>query len=91
MSVVAKVYRGSLVDLTHIGHVAVVDYTGRILNSYGDPKRITFARSSAKPIQTIPILESGAIEAYGISDKEIAIFCASHSGESFHVDAVKSI
>ncbi|MDF2532256.1 MAG: hypothetical protein K0Q65_1837, partial [Clostridia bacterium] len=91
MSVVAKVYRGDLVDLTHIGHVAVVDYTGKLLYHYGNPDRVTFARSSAKPIQAIPVVESGAADAYGLTDREIALLCASHSGESFHVDAVRSI
>ncbi|WP_169832973.1 asparaginase [Geosporobacter ferrireducens] len=91
MSVVAKVYRGSLVDLTHIGHIAVVDHTGKILYHYGNPDRITFARSSAKPMQAVPVLESGAADAYGITEREIALFCASHSGESFHVAGVQSI
>jgi L-asparaginase II len=91
MSVVARVYRGDLVDLTHIGHVAVVDYTGNLLYHYGNPDRVTFARSSAKPIQAIPVVESGAVDAYGLTDREIALLCASHSGESFHIDAVRSI
>lgn len=91
MSVVAKVYRGDLVDLTHIGHVAVVDYTGKLLYHYGNPDRVTFARSSAKPMQAISVVESGAVDAYGITDKELALLCASHSGESFHIDAVRSI
>lgn len=91
ISIVARAYRGDLVDLTHIGHVAVVDYTGKILYYYGNPHRVTFARSSAKPIQAIPVFESGAVDAYGITDKELALLCASHSGESFHVDAVRNI
>lgn len=91
MSIVAKVYRGDLVDLTHIGHVAVVDYTGKLLYHYGNPDRVTFARSSAKPMQAIPVVESGAVDAYGITDRELALLCASHSGEPFHVDAVRSI
>lgn len=91
MSILAKTYRGGIVDLTHIGHIAVVDHTGKILFHYGDPERVTFARSSAKPIQAIPVLESGAVEEYGITERETAIFCASHSGESFHIDAVRSV
>lgn len=91
MSVVAKVFRGELVDLTHIGHVAVVDYRGKLLYHYGNPDRVTFARSSAKPMQAIPVVESGAVDAYGLTDRELALLCASHSGESFHVDAVRSI
>jgi L-asparaginase II len=91
LSIVAKVYRGDLVDLTHIGHAAVVDYSGKILYSCGDPYRVTFARSSAKPIQAIPAYESGAVEYYGITDDEAVIFSGSHSGEACHVDAVKSV
>lgn len=91
MSVVAKTYRGDIVDLTHIGHITVVDYTGKILYHYGDPERVTFARSSAKPIQAIPILESGAVDKYELTEREVAILCASHSGESFHIEAVRSI
>lgn len=91
MSIVAKVYRGDLVDLTHIGHVAVTDYTGKILYHYGNAERVTFARSSAKPLQVIPVLESGAATEYGLTDKEVALMCSSHSGENFHVDAIRSI
>lgn len=91
MSIVAKVYRGNLIDMTHIGHIAVVDYTGRLMYYCGDPNRITFARSSAKPIQTIPAYECGAVDAYGITDMEAAAFSGSHSGENIHVEAVKSI
>jgi len=91
MSIVAKSYRGNLVDLTHIGHIAVVDTTGKILFQYGNPERVTFARSSAKPIQAIPVLESGACDSYALTDKEISLFCASHSGEPFHVEAVKNV
>ena len=91
MSVVAKVFRGDLVDLTHIGHVAVVNDTGKLLYHYGNPERVTFARSSAKPIQAIPVLESGAADAFGLTEKEIALLCASHNGESFHVETVRSI
>lgn len=91
MSIVIKVYRGDLVDLTHIGHVAVADYTGKILYYCGDPYRVTLARSSSKPVQAIAVYESGAVDAYGITDREAAVFSGSHSGESIHIDAVKSI
>jgi len=91
MSIVAKVYRGPIVDLTHIGHVAVVDCKGKILHSYGDAKRVTYMRSSAKPIQALVALESGAVDAYGVSEEELALFCASHNGEEIHTNTVKNI
>lgn len=91
MSIVAKVYRDPIVDLTHIGHVAVVDCEGKILHSYGDAKRVTYIRSSAKPIQALVALESGAVDAYGVNEEELALFCASHNAEEIHTNTVKSI
>ena len=67
MAVIAYQYRGELVDQIHRGHIAVTDHTGRILWKLGDPGRLTFARSSAKPLQAIPVAESGALEHYGIT------------------------
>lgn len=91
MSVVANVYRGPIVDLTHIGHIAVVNHEGKLLHSYGNPKRVTYIRSSAKPIQALVALESGAVDEYGITKQELALFCASHNGEKIHTDTIKSI
>ncbi|WP_231891266.1 asparaginase [Paenibacillus swuensis] len=69
----------------------MVDTTGKVLQILGDPELVTYARSTAKLIQSIPVLESGAANAYKLNDREIAVLCASHSGEPFHVDAVHSI
>jgi L-asparaginase II len=91
MSEAIQVFRGSYVESTHHIHVAVVDHTGKLLYSYGDPNRLTFARSAMKPFQAVPLLETGAAEALGYSDSEIALSCASHSGEPFHREAVLNI
>jgi len=91
MSIVAKVYRGPIVDLTHQGHIAVVNYKGELLYSYGNPNRVTYIRSSAKPIQAIAAVESGAIDEYGITKQELALICASHNGEKIHTDTIKNI
>jgi len=52
---------------------------------------VTYSRSSAKLMQAIPVAESGALEAYDITGKELALMCASHRGESFHTEAVLNI
>ena len=91
MAVIAYQYRGDLVDQIHRGHIAVTDHTGKILWKLGDPECLTFARSSAKPLQAIPVAESGALEHYGITPQELAVICSSHNGEPFHVKAVESI
>lgn len=83
---IVDVYRGPLVESSHYGHIAVVDLQGNILHSVGDPQRLTFARSSAKPLQAIPVVESGAADRYQFSPADIALCCASHSGEAQHVN-----
>ena len=91
MALIAKEYRGELADLYHYGHIVVVDSEGNILWHLGDPHRVTYSRSSAKLIQAIPVIESGALDTYNITDKELALMCASHKGEIFHTEAVLSI
>ena len=91
MAAVVKTYRGEVEDLVHHGRVAVCDWKGNILYSYGNAEQITFARSAAKPMQAIAACESGALEAYGVTDRELALMCASHNGEDFHLEAVRDI
>lgn len=86
-----EVTRGDLVESAHRAHAAVVDESGRIFYAAGDPERVTFLRSSAKPIQALAMVESGAAARFGLTDREIAVMCASHAGEPFHVAAVKGI
>ncbi len=91
MSIIAKEYRGEVLDLEFYGHIAVADTDGKILSSYGEPGRVSYARSSAKPFYALTYLASGIMETYGFSDKELAVFCASHNGESFHTRTVLSV
>ncbi|MFF2155710.1 asparaginase [Paenibacillus chitinolyticus] len=90
-AVIARVIRGPITESIHRGHIAVVDHTGRLLHSLGDPQAVTFARSTAKLIQALPVIESGAASDFGFTDAEIALICASHNGEDQHVRAARSI
>ncbi len=83
-----EVRRGGIVESRHFGDLAVVDRQGKLLWYAGDPYRVTFARSSAKPWQTVPLIESGAADAFQMTAEEIALACASHSGEEQHVGRV---
>jgi L-asparaginase II len=86
------VIRGGLVESIHRGDLAVVDWQGNLLFSVGEPRdKVTFIRSSSKPIQALTVVESGATEHFGLSEAEIAVMCASHGGEEEHVDTVRSI
>lgn len=88
---VANVWRGRAVESSHCGHVAVVDPQGRLLYSYGDPQRMTFARSSMKPIQTIPVVETGTADRYQFEPADLSLCCASHSGEPRHRERAAAI
>jgi L-asparaginase II len=83
--------RGRIVESYHSGAVAVVDTEGRLVAAYGDPRAVTFLRSSAKPFQTLPLVEAGAHEKFGLTPRELAITCASHLGMDMHVETVSGL
>ena len=83
--------RGGIVESLHRGAVAVVDVEGRLRYYIGDPDLVTFLRSSAKPWQALAVVESGAADWFGLTEREIAVVTGSHGGEPFHIEAVRSI
>jgi L-asparaginase II len=89
--VLVKAYRGTTIESVHHGAVAVVDSQGKLLRCAGDPDFVTFLRSSAKPFQALVVIQSGAAEAFGFTQKEIAIIAGSHNGEKKHVRLVRGI
>jgi L-asparaginase II len=86
-----EVTRGSLVESRHLGALAVVTANGDLLYSCGDPGLITYLRSSAKPMQSVALVESGAADAFGLTDRELAVISSSHSGEEMHTACVAGI
>lgn len=84
----ACVERGDIAESYHFGAAVLADGTGRVRACWGDPDFITFPRSALKPLQAIDLIESGAFEAFGLSGEQLALACASHTGERFHVDRV---
>lgn len=86
--ILANVIRGDTVESIHRGHLAVTDGEKNVLASLGDPKTVTFFRSAAKAFQAMPFITSGAADRFGFTDDEIAMACASHSGEPMHVSRV---
>ena len=86
-----EVTRGRIVESLHFGAAAVVDSSGRLLASLGDPKTVTFLRSSAKPFQVLPFIERDGDQAFHLTSKEVAILCGSHDGSDEHVEVVKGI
>ncbi|HEX6710171.1 MAG TPA: asparaginase [Rubrobacter sp.] len=87
----AVVRRGALVESVHRGRLAVCDPEGNVIEAAGDPEAYVYARSSAKPFQALPLVLSGAADAFGFTGEELAVACASHNAEEPHLAAVRSI
>jgi L-asparaginase II len=80
----AKVTRGDLVESVHPGIVVIADVTGQLLACHGDPEHVVYFRSAAKPFQAVPLVESGAADAFGFGSEELALACASHDATPAH-------
>ena len=89
--VLVEALRGSLVESRHRGAVSVMDADGRQVLEIGDVEQPVFPRSAVKAIQALPLVESGAADAFGFGDREIALACASHSGEPAHTELALSM
>ncbi len=87
----AEVTRGGIRESLHHGIIAVADSDGEIVASAGDPGQVAFFRSSAKPFQAIPLIESGAADRFGFTPAELALCCASHVGSSEHQRQVSAM
>ncbi|MFD0917574.1 asparaginase [Pseudahrensia aquimaris] len=89
--ILVEVSRGPKVESVHRGAIAVMDAQGKSVLSFGDTEAPVFPRSAVKAIQALPLIESGAADAYGFGDKELSLACSSHSGEDEHVAMARSM
>lgn len=83
--VLVEAWRGGVVESRHRGACAVLDADGRVLWSAGDIALPVFPRSAVKLLQALPLVASGAADAFGQDDAALALACSSHGGEDDHV------
>lgn len=83
-----EVWRGAFLECEHRGHAVVCDSAGQIVASWGDPKHVILPRSSCKMLQALPLIESGAANAMGLTTEHLALACASHQGAEIHTRRV---
>jgi L-asparaginase II len=83
--ILVDVLRGTAIESTHCGALAILDADGAVVASLGDIDRPIFPRSAVKVLQALPLVASGAADRLGLGDEELAIACASHGGEAAHV------
>jgi L-asparaginase II len=84
-------YRADILECVHRGHISVVDENGRVVKYAGDPHYVAFTRSAAKPIQAIPGIRAGIVEAYNLTSAEIAVMAASHRAEDIHIQTLEGM
>ncbi len=83
--------RRGVVESLHLVNAVVVDQTGRMVASHGDPDWITVYRSAAKPFQAIPLVDDGVVDLFELSRAELVLAAASHNGEEEHLAGVRGI
>ncbi|TYB31439.1 MAG: asparaginase [Candidatus Mcinerneyibacterium aminivorans] len=88
-AILAKVKRKKVVESIHRGYIAVVNSQNKVIYKKGDINRITYIRSSAKPIQALNVILSGAYKHFGFSTQELALMCSSHFAEKKHIEILE--
>jgi len=86
----AEIWRGPLLESLHLGHGVICDDSGQVLRSWGDADAVIYPRSSAKMIQALPLITSGAAEKFGLTSEQLALACASHNGADIHTSRVNT-
>ena len=88
MTLVAEVLRNDFVESTHHGRIVAVDSGGAQRLAVGDVMSPFFPRSALKPLQALGMLRVGWSPG---DDEQVAVACASHSGEAQHLAVVRRI
>jgi L-asparaginase II len=79
-----------MAESLHYGHAVICDDSGQIVEAWGDPDAVVYPRSSSKMLQALPLITSGAADAHGLTEAQLALACASHEGAPLHVNAVEA-
>lgn len=82
--IIVDILRGEVVESRHVVAAAAASADGHLVEAWGDPESVTFMRSSAKPFQALPLVESGAADRFDFEPRELALACASHAGTDEH-------
>ena len=88
--ILVEFVHGEHVESRHRGVAIVVESGGKVLESWGDTRALCCVRSALKPLQALALIETGAADAFGLGDAELALACGSHNGETLHVEAVRA-
>ncbi|MBP2299995.1 asparaginase [Azospirillum picis] len=88
--ITVEVTRGTMVESIHRARACIVDAAGHVLARWGDIEAPVYARSAIKSLQAIPLVETGALDAFALGDEELALACSSHNGEARHTGLARA-
>jgi len=88
--ILVELVRGNWVENRHRGAFVLSDAMGNVIASGGDIDQPVFPRSAIKSMQALAMFSSGAAERFALTDRELALACASHHGETVHTSGVMS-
>mgnify|MGYP003301126100 FL=1 len=86
--IMCEIWRGSYLESVHTGMAVICDKDGEISHQWGDPDALILPRSSAKMMQAIPLIISGAEKKFSIGEDLLALACASHNAAEIHLSRV---
>ncbi len=89
--ILVEIWRGNRSESRHRGAIAVADPAGKLVFALGDVDAAVYPRSAVKALQALPLIESGGADRLGLTGAEIALACASHSGEPIHTQAASAM
>ncbi|WP_373356022.1 asparaginase [Pseudoroseicyclus sp. CXY001] len=85
-----EIWRGGRLESVHAGHVVIANAAGEVVQSHGNAGAIIYPRSAVKMIQALPLIESGAAHAAGLTSEQLALSGASHRGAAIHTERVSA-
>lgn len=88
--IVVETTRANTVENTNPVIAAIADHSGVITHTWGDATRVVPVRSSVKALQALALVDTGAADAFAVSERELSLAASSHNGEKAHVEAVES-
>lgn len=91
MILVAKKYRGDIIDNFHVGYAVAVNDQDDVIFSAGELEYPVFVQTAGSPFQATALLDSGAVEKFHLNDEDIAICCSCHNGEAYQTEAVSNL
>jgi L-asparaginase II len=89
--ILVRQIRGGVVESRHRGSIVEVASDGTMRRVVGDPDTVVNLRSAVKPFGLVALVEAGGVEAFGLSEAELAIMAGSHSGEDLHVRTLQAV